>query len=152
LPSEVIFSKNNKEWFEQKFGDQFYHFTLDEWVFTPDYTREKLLNHFQVHTLKGFSIEDLTAAQVAAGAILQYLADTSHAQLGHIRKISRIHPEEYLWMDRFTIRNLELLQPAFTTGKALIDVVDTTVTPMGSRLIRKWLLLPLCNLSAIQKR
>ncbi len=152
LPSEVIFAKSNLAWFEKKFGDQFYHFSMDEWIFTQDFAREKLLTHFEVLTLKGYSIEDLTAAQIAAGACLQYLADTSHGQLQHIRTISRIHPDEYLWMDRFTIRNLELLYPAFPTGKALVDIVDTTITPMASRMMRKWLLLPLCNLTAIHRR
>lgn len=152
LPAEVIFAKSNLAWFEKAYGDQFYHFTLDEWVYTLDFAREKLLSHFDVLTLKGYGIEDLTAAQIAAGACLQYLSDTAHAQLPHMRTISRIHPEAYLWMDRFTIRNLELLHPAFPTGKALVDVMDTTVTPMGSRMMRKWLLLPLCNIEAIRRR
>lgn len=152
LPSEVIFAKSNLNWFEKKFGEQFYHFSLDEWVFTLDFAREKLLNHFEVLSLKGYSIEDLTAAQIAAGACLQYLSDTAHGKLQHIRTISRIHADEYLWMDRFTIRNLELLYPAFPTGKALIDIIDTTITPMASRMMRKWLMLPLCNLNAIHRR
>ncbi len=152
LPVEVVFAKGSLPWFEKKYGDQFYNYTLDDWVFTEEYAKEKLLGHFEVLSLKGFSIEELHAAQVAAGAILQYLTDTAHGKLQHIRTIHRIHPEEFLWMDRFTIRNLELLYPAFPTGKALVDVVDTAVTPMGSRLMRKWLLLPLCNLNAIHRR
>jgi DNA mismatch repair protein MutS len=152
LPSEVIFAKGSSDWFDKKYGDQFYRFTLDDWVYTLDFAREKLLSHFEVLTLKGFSVEELSAAQIAAGAALQYLTDTAHGKLQHIQQISRIHPEEHLWMDRFTIRNLELLHPAFPTGKALIDVVDSSVTPMGSRLMRKWLLLPLCQLKSIHRR
>ncbi len=145
-PSEVIFSNANKGAFERIFGSEFFTFNLPEWVFTLDYCREKLIEHFEVKSLKGFSIEELEAGQIAAGACFQYLSDTQHDKLKHIRTIGRIHPDQYLWMDRFTIRNLELIQPAFPTGKALIDVIDTTISPIGSRLMRKWMLLPLKSL------
>ena len=151
-PAEVIFAKAHRDAFERRFGDAYYSFTLDEWVFTPEYGREKLLEYFKVQSLKGFGIEDLEAGQTAAGACLQYLADTQHQGLKHLRTINRLHSEEYLWMDRFTIRNLELLHPAFPTGKALIDVIDTTASPMGSRLVRKWLLLPLRSIHQIEGR
>jgi len=151
-PSEVIFSSANKKSFERIFGSEFFTFNLPEWVFTLDYCREKLIEHFEVTSLKGFSIEELEAGQIAAGACLQYLNDTQHDKLKHIRTISRIHPDQYLWMDRFTIRNLELITPAFPTGKALIDVIDTTNSPMGSRLMRKWLLLPLKSLPQVNAR
>jgi len=151
-PSEVIFSNAHKSAFERIFGSEFFTFNLPEWVFALDYCREKLVEHFEVKSLKGFSIEELEAGQIAAGACLQYLSDTQHDKLKHIRTIGRIHPDQYLWMDRFTIRNLELLHPAFPTGKALIDVIDTTISPMGSRLMRKWMLLPLKSLPAVQAR
>ena len=151
-PAEVILSKQHREAFERTFGSEYFTFFLDEWVYTADFCREQLTDHFEVQSLKGFSIEELEAAQIAAGACLQYLNDTRHDKLKHIRSISRIHPDRYLWMDRFTIRNLELIQPAFATGKALVDVIDTTVSPMGSRLLRKWILLPLRSLEAINER
>ena len=151
-PSEVLVTKGQRHQYEKHFGDSWYLFPLDEWVYTLDFGREKLLTHFEVQSLKGFGIEELEAGQIAAGACLHYLAETRHDSLAHIRTISRIHPDEYLWMDRFTIRNLELLQPAFQTGKALIDVVDSTISPMGSRLMRRWVLLPLRSLRAIQNR
>lgn len=151
-PAEIIFSKSRKQDFEKQFGNRYYTYPLDEWVFSFDFAREKLLDHFQVVNLKGFSIEELTEGQVAAGACLQYLNSTEHGQISHINSIARIHPDESMWMDRFTIRNLELITPAFSTGKALIDIMDETVTPMGSRLLKKWLLLPLISRSAIQNR
>ena len=151
-PSEVILSKQYRESFERLFGSTFYTFHLDEWVFTLDYCREQLVEHFEVKSLKGFSIDELEVGQIAAGACLQYLKDTRHDKLKHIRTINRIHPDKYLWMDKFTIRNLELLEPSFATGKALIDVIDSTVSPMGSRLMRKWLLLPLKTLEQVEQR
>lgn len=151
-PSEIILAKAHKEAFEKRFGSEYYIYTLDEWVYTLEFGRDQLLTHFEVQSLKGFSIDDLEAAQTAAGACLQYLADTQHGELQHIRSVNRIHPEEYMWMDRFTIRNLELLHPAFPTGKALVDIVDTCASPMGSRLLRKWLLLPLRAVAAIEAR
>ena len=151
-PSEVIFAKSFKSEYEKRYGDSFYAYPLDEWIFSYDFGREKLLDHFQVNTLKGFSIEELKSGQIAAGACLHYLAETENRQIRHIRAISRVVPEEYLWMDKFTIRNLELMTPAFSTGKALIDVLDSTISPMGSRLLKNWLLLPLLSKEQIDQR
>ena len=151
-PSEVLLSKGNRDKYDKMFGADAYSFNLDEWVYTADFGREKIMTHFDVDTLKGFGIDGLESAQIAAGACLYYLSETQHDSLAHIRAVSRIHPEEYLWMDRFTIRNLELIVPAFPTGKALIDIIDSTVSPMGSRLMRKWTLLPLRSIPAIEAR
>lgn len=151
-PAEIILSRSNRDDFRKLFGDDHHLSGLDEWVYTREYGREKLLGHFEVNSLKGFGIDDLEAGQAAAGACLQYLADTQHTRLRHIQSVSRIQPDTFLWMDRFTIRNLELIEPAHPTGKALIDIIDTTVSPMGSRLMRQWLLLPLRSLANIKKR
>ena len=151
-PSEVIFSKSNKGLFEKRFGGTYYTFGLEEWVYTSDYTQEKILRHFEIATLKGFGIEHLATAQIAAGAILHYLQVTKQDGLKHIRTISRIQSDHYVWMDRFTIRNLELLQPAHETGTCLLDVLDKTTSPMGARMLKKWIALPLINISEIRLR
>lgn len=151
-PSEVIFSKDKKRLFERQFGNQFFTYPLDEWIFTLDYGREKLLNHFSIHSLKGFGVEELELGQIAGGAILHYLGVTENNNNTHIRTIQRIIPDEYVWMDRFTVRNLELLSSNHPTGVAMIDVIDQTTSPMGSRLLRKWLLLPLKSQTAIEER
>lgn len=151
-PSEIIFSKANKNRFEKIFGNSFYTFGLEEWVYTTDYTTEKILRHFEIATLKGFGIEHLATAQIAAGAILHYLNATKQDGLKHIRTISRIQSDHYVWMDRFTIRNLELLQPANDTGTSLLDVLDKTTSPMGARMLKKWIALPLINLTEIKLR
>ena len=151
-PSEIIFSKANKNRFEKIIGNSYYSFTLEEWVYTEDYTAEKLLRHFEVATLKGFGIDHLATAQVAAGAILHYLATTKQDGLKHIRTIHRLQSDHYMWMDRFTIRNLELLQSAHDTGTSLLDVLDKTTSPMGARMMKKWIALPLINLREIQLR
>jgi DNA mismatch repair protein MutS len=151
-PSEVIFSKNKKRDFELLFGERFYTYTLDDWVFTPDFTREKLMEHFEVASLKGFGVESLELAQIAAGAVLHYLATTENKNLRHVNAISRIHPERYVWLDRFTIRNLELLHSQHESGTPLIDVLDKTVSPMGARMLKKWIVLPLTSLKEIESR
>lgn len=151
-PSEVIFSKDKKAVFEKRFGDKFYTFTLDEWVFTPDYTREKLLEQFEVQNLKGFGVEDMELAQMAAGATLHYLATTENKNLRHISSISRIQPDNYVWLDRFTIRNLELIHSPHETGVPLLKVMDKTVSPMGARLLKKWIVLPLKSPQQIEMR
>lgn len=152
LPSEVLISKERAKSFEKEFGDKFFVFNLDEWIFTFDYAREKLIEHFEVQSLKGFGIEDMTLAQVAAGAILHYLGTTENKNLKHITSISRIQPERYVWLDRFTIRNLELLHSAHETGIPLIRILDQTVTPMGGRLLKKWMVLPLRSSREIETR
>ncbi len=151
-PSEVLFAKDKAKAFASVFGDAFYTFKLDEWVYTHDYCREKLLHHFEVQNLKGFGVEEMEDAQIAAGAILHYLESTENRNLRHINAVSRIEPERYVWLDRFTIRNLELLYSAHDTGIALVDVLDHTVSPMGARLLKKWVVLPLKTRSAIESR
>lgn len=151
-PSEVIFAKANKSKFLSEFGDEYYHFLLDEWVFTEDYTQEMLLDHFEVASLKGFGIHELQQGQIAAGAVLHYLKSTENNQLQHINSVQRIQLDHYMWLDRFTIRNLELVHSNHPTGIPLISILDQTSTPMGGRLLRKWLLLPLIDIKEIQKR
>ncbi len=151
-PSEVLFARPSEKQFVEHFGDKLYTYKLDDWVFTHDYGRERLLEHFGVTTLKGFGIEELELAQVAAGAVLHYLAATENTHLQHITSIARIQPDRYVWLDRFTIRNLELLHSQHETGTALIDVLDRTISPMGGRLLRKWVVLPLKSLKQINAR
>ncbi|HMO40481.1 MAG TPA: DNA mismatch repair protein MutS [Saprospiraceae bacterium] len=151
-PAEVLFAKNRRKDFERWFGEKFYTFPIDEWVFTEDYTREKLLTHFEVQTLKGFGVEEFMLAQMAAGAILHYLSVTENKNLRHVNSISRIQPDRYVWLDRFTIRNLELLHSPHETGVPLIKILDCTVSPMGARLLKKWVVLPLKSQKAIEER
>jgi DNA mismatch repair protein MutS len=151
-PSEIIFSRSNKERFEKYFGEQYYTYGLEDWVFTSDYTTEKILRHFDIATLKGFGIDHLVHAQVAAGAILHYLSATKQDGLKHIRTISRLQSDQYLWMDRFTIRNLELLEPTHDTGTSLLSILDKTASPMGARMLKKWIALPLIHLKDIRSR
>lgn len=151
-PSELIFAKHHKANFIRRFGDKHHTFLLDEWVYTLDYTREKLLQHFEVASLKGFGIEQLELAQIAAGAILHYLESTENKNLKHLTAISRIQPDRYVWLDQFTIRNLELIYSAHATGSSLLQVMDQTVSPMGARLLKKWVVLPLKSAQAIQDR
>ena len=151
-PSEVIFSKDRRKQFEGRFGEKFYLYTLDEWVFTTDYAREKLLKHFEVQNLKGFGVEDMELGQIAAGAALHYLESTENKNLKHISSITRIHQDRYVWLDRFTIRNLELLSSPHETGVSLLKILDQTVSPMGARLLKKWMVLPLKSKAAIDSR
>lgn len=151
-PSEILFSKGRRKDFEQFFGDKFYTYHLDDWVYSEDYTREKLLNHFQVNNLKGFGVEEMGFAQIAGGAILHYLETTENKNLKHINRMSRIQSDQFVWLDRFTIRNLELVSSPHDSGIPLIDVLDHTISPMGARLLRKWVLMPLKSLSAIKGR
>lgn len=151
-PSEIIFAKNHKKDFQQRFGDKFYTFLLDEWVYTLDFTREKLLDHFDVSSLKGFGVEALELGQIAAGGILHYLATTENKNLQHINQISRIHTDRYVWLDQFTIRNLELIFSPHQTGASLLQIMDHTVSPMGARLLKKWVVLPLKSSLAINAR
>lgn len=151
-PSEVLYQKQKANYFKEQFGDSFYTYGLDEWLFSEHYGQEVLLNHFQTLSLKGFGIDDLPLAAVAAGAIIHYLKDTEHSQLAHIGNIQRITRDDFLWMDRFTIQNLELLDSAREGGQYLLKVLDNTVSPMGSRLLRRWLLFPLQDLNKIKER
>ncbi|MBP9078371.1 MAG: DNA mismatch repair protein MutS, partial [Haliscomenobacter sp.] len=151
-PSEILFSKDRRKLFEKSFGDKFYTFALEEWVFTRDFATEKLHRHFEVQNLKGFGIEGLELAQIAAGAVLHYLATTENNNLRHISRINRVQPDRYVWLDRFTIRNLELLHSPHDTGIPLIRILDQTISPMGARLLKKWIVLPLKEKSAIEQR
>ncbi len=152
LPSEVIMPKGQLKDFMKHFGDSFYSYGLDEWIYTEDNTRELLINHFQVTSLKGFGIEELTGAKIAAGAILHYLHSSEKKELGHVNSISRLANDKYVWLDRFTIRNLELISSHNIGGVPLIQVLDQTITPMGSRLMKKWITLPLLSKPAIESR
>ncbi|MGB4841038.1 MAG: DNA mismatch repair protein MutS [Saprospiraceae bacterium] len=151
-PSEIIFSKAYQKEYSKTFGDRYYFYTLEEWVYMPDYTREKLLNKFSVSNLKGFGIEELELGQVAAGAIIHYLSTTQNNKTAHISGITRIQSEHYVWLDRFTIKNLELLKSSHESGTSLAQVIDKTSTPMGARLLRNWILLPLLSIERIQAR
>jgi DNA mismatch repair protein MutS len=151
-PSEVIISKKQIDQFKTLSQDKFYQFAIDDWVFQFDYCNEKLLNHFGTTTLKGFGIGHLKAAIVAAGSALYYLEHNQQNNIGHINAISRIDEEKYVWFDQFTIRNLEILYPSYPGGKSLIDILDLTRTPMGSRLLKKWVVLPLKDLHEINQR
>ena len=151
-PSEVIYSKQKHSKFEDNFGDRYYTYKLEDWVFSEDFGRETLNNHFGTKNLKGFGIEDLDCGIIAAGAILHYISEAQHHKLGHISKISRIEEDKYVWLDRFTTRNLELIHSQHTNGSTLIDVIDDTVTPMGGRLMKRWTVLPLKEKKQINAR
>lgn len=142
-PKEVLYDRRHKESFERYFGNRFFTFELDDWVFTEQSARQKLHRHFGVKNLKGFGVDHLTSGITAAGAILQYLDITQHTQIGHITALTRIEEERYVRLDKFTIRSLELLQPMQDDGSSLLDVIDRTVSPMGGRLLRRWLVFPL---------
>lgn len=151
-PAEILYAKGSKSRLEVLLGNDYYAFGLDDWIFTTDYTREKILRHFEIASLKGFGIEDLIAGHVAAGAILHYLHATKQDGLKHIRTIRRLQAGQYLWMDRFTLRNLEILAPLQPSGRSLLDILDQTISPMGARLLRRWLALPLVEMAAIRRR
>ena len=151
-PKEVLFDRDRKQDFERYFGVRLVTFELDDWVFTEQTAMQKLLKHFKVKSLKGFGIDHLRSGIIAAGAILQYLEITQHTQIGHITNISRIEDEKYVRLDKFTIRSLELVQPMQEDGRSLLDVVDRTVSPMGGRLLRRWIIFPLKDKVAIESR
>lgn len=149
-PAEVIFVRNKQKLFKDLFGVKFFTYGLDEWIFADVYATESLLKHFGTHSLKGFGVESLKEGIIAAGAILHYLKDTEHPNLAHITSLQRIDKDDHLWMDRFTIRNLELLGTEGNTS--LLKVIDTTVSPMGARLLKRWMLMPLNDFSKINER
>jgi DNA mismatch repair protein MutS len=151
-PAEVILPKSRVKEFAALYGDKFYTNTLEDWIFTRDFGREKLLTHFQTASLKGFGVEELDLAQTAAGAALHYLAAMENNRLAHITSLSRLQTEKFVWLDRFTIRNLELVNSNHENGISLLQVLDKTISPMGARLLKKWVLLPLTNLTQIQER
>lgn len=151
-PSEVLFLKGKQSKFTENFGNKFYFFQLDDWVFSDDFAQDILLNHFKTKSLKGFGVDNLKDATIAAGAALHYLSETKNDKIQHIASISRIEEDNFVWLDRFTIRNLELIGSPNHDATTLIDVIDKTVSPMGSRLMKRWLLLPLKDIALINKR
>ena len=151
-PSEVLVQKQHKQQFLELFENRYYTFYLDDWVFQPEYAQETLQNHFNVKSLKGFGVQDLKYGIIAAGAVLYYLSETQHKQLKHIQSISRIAEDNYVWMDRFTVRNLELYAPNSVNAITLLNVIDKTISPMGGRLLKRWLALPLKKIEAIKNR
>jgi DNA mismatch repair protein MutS len=151
-PTEVIYCKQFRARFDGLFSNDYSTYALEDWIYGYDYAYEKLTTHFKTTTLKGFGVEDYTEAIVAAGAILHYLDDTEHKDTSHIASISRIDEDRYVWLDRFTVRNLEIVTSQQDSGVPLIDIVDRTVTPMGSRQLRKWMILPLKEKEAIEER
>jgi DNA mismatch repair protein MutS len=151
-PAEVVFQRPLQKLFKEQFGTKFYTYALDEWIFDKTYAEESLLKHFGTHSLKGFGVEDMECGMVAAGAILHYLKDTEHPNLQHITSLQRINRDDHLWMDRFTIRNLELVGNTYGAGKTLLSVLDNTVSAMGARLLKRWLLMPLNNIEKINQR
>ncbi|MEJ7912329.1 MAG: DNA mismatch repair protein MutS, partial [Chitinophagaceae bacterium] len=151
-PAEVIFQRHNQRKFKEEFGVKFYTYTLDEWIFTEQYAGELLLKQFNTHSLKGFGIEGFSNGLIAAGAVLHYLRDTEHPNLQHITSVQRLEQNDYLWMDRFTIRNLELLNSASEGGATLLKTLDHTTTPMGARLLKRWIVFPLKDITPISER
>nr|WP_315157709.1 DNA mismatch repair protein MutS [uncultured Flavobacterium sp.] len=151
-PSEVLVPKNNKNTFRETFGDDYHSFYLEDWIYKEDYAFESLIKHFQTTSLKGFGVEELKEGIVASGAILYYLSETQHNRVQHITAIQRIAEDAYVWMDRFTIRNLELYHSYNPNAVTLLDVIDRTLSPMGGRLLKRWLALPLKDAAKIQSR
>ena len=151
-PKEVLYDKNRKREFEQYFGNKLCVFELDDWVFTEQNARQKLLKHFGTKSLKGFGVEHLKEGIIASGAIMQYLELTQHTNINHITSLKRLEEEKYVRLDKFTIRSLELLQPMQEDGKSLLDIIDRTITPMGGRMLRRWTVFPLKDVTQINNR
>ena len=151
-PKEVLYMRGKKREFEEAFGNKFFTFELDDWMMTRDATHERLVKQFNVQSLKGFGVDNLPQGVIAAGAILHYLDATQHLQTGHIQHLSRIEEDKYVWMDRFTIRNLELLSGQRENSTTLYDIIDRTITPMGGRLLHRWMAFPLKEVRPIRNR
>ena len=151
-PKEVLFERGRKPMFEGNFGNKFFTFELDDWIFTEQSANSKLLSHFETKNLKGFGVDHLKNGIIAAGAILYYLEQTQHTQISHIRSISRIEEDKYVRMDKFTIRSLELLGSMNDGGKSLLEVMDKTISPMGGRMLRRWMVFPLKDVRPIEER
>lgn len=151
-PAEVIFQRHKQKKFKEYFNSKVYTYSLDEWIFDKGYAEEQLLKHFQTHSLKGFGVDDLKAGLIAAGAIIHYLKDTEHPNLQHITSIQRLDRDDFLWMDRFTIRNLELVHGNSEGNHTLLTVLDNTVSPMGARLLKRWIVFPLKAIQKINER
>ncbi len=151
-PTEILYQKNKSKEYQELFGDKYYTFRLEDWVFTKDFSNESLNNHFETKSLKGFGVENLNLAVIAAGAILFYLSENQQNRLGHITSISRIEEEKYVWLDRFTVRNLELISSPHENATTLADILDKTKTPMGGRMMKRWIVLPLKDEQPINDR
>ena len=151
-PNEILVSKAHKTEFLGVFGNQFHTFFTEDWLFQEDYAIETLTNHFKTNSLKGFGVDQLSHGIIASGVVLHYLSETQHRQLQHINTIKRIAEEEYIWMDRFTIKNLELYNSPHSNAVTLLDVIDHTISPMGGRMLKRWLALPLKNIEKIRRR
>ena len=151
-PSEVVLQRKKQRWFTEHFAEKYYCNTFEDWVFAPDFARELLLKQFGTASLKGFGVEDLDMGIIAAGAVLYYLQDTQHNQTANITQLSRVERDRYVWLDRFTIRNLELVSSPNDNARTLLDVIDQAQTPMGSRLMRRWVLMPLKEKAPIEER
>ncbi|HJN53689.1 MAG TPA: DNA mismatch repair protein MutS [Flavobacteriaceae bacterium] len=151
-PSEILISKQRKLNFLSKFNNKFQLFFLEDWVYQYDFAIESLCNHFKTKSLKGFGVEKLKDGLISAGAIMHYLSETQHQKINHITSINRIPKDDYVWMDGFTIKNLEIFHSFSSEGKSLIDVIDQTISPMGGRLLKRWVALPSKNIKLIQKR
>ncbi|MBP7613941.1 MAG: DNA mismatch repair protein MutS, partial [Paludibacter sp.] len=151
-PKEVLFDRSKRKDFEANFGTKFFTYALEDWAFTPDSANERLLKHFETKNLKGFGVDNLPNAVVAAGAILHYLDLTHHQQTGHITQLSRIEEERFVWLDRFTVRNLELYGTINEGGRTLLDVIDKTISPMGARMLKRWVAFPLKDVKPINER
>lgn len=151
-PKEVLFERGKKPMFEGNFGSKFFTFELDDWVFTEASAREKLLKHFETKNLKGFGVEHLKNGIIASGAILQYLDMTQHYQIGHITSLARIEEDKYVRLDKFTVRSLELIGSMNEGGTSLLDVIDHTISPMGARLLKRWIVFPLKDVKPINER
>lgn len=151
-PKEVLVERGKKKYFEENFGSRFFIFELDDWVFTADAAKDRLLKHFETKNLKGFGVEHLINGVIAAGTILHYLDSTQHTQISHITSLSRIEEDKYVRLDKFTVRSLELISTMNEGGKTLLDILDKTVSPMGARMIRRWLVFPLKDKKPIENR
>jgi DNA mismatch repair protein MutS len=151
-PAEVVFQRHKQKSFKEYFGPKVYSYTLDEWIFTEAYAEESLLKHFQTHSLKGFGVEEMKKGLIAASAVLHYLKETEHPNLQHITSLQRIHRDDFLWMDRFTIRNLELVTGNSEGNQTLLSVLDNTASPMGARLLKRWIIFPLKDIRKINER
>ncbi len=151
-PKEVLYQRGRTNEFNAIFGSKYYTFNLEDWVYTSDAANDRLIRHFETSSLKGFGVQNLKLAVISAGAILHYLDITQHQRLSHVSGLSRIEEEHYVWLDRFTIRNLELFAPIHESGKSLIEVIDKTISPMGSRLLKRWMALPLKDIDPINER
>ena len=151
-PKEVLFDRSKRRDFEELFGTKFFTYALEDWAYTPDSANERLLKHFETKNLKGFGVDNLPNGVVAAGAIMHYLDQTHHQQTGHITTLSRIEEERFVWLDRFTVRNLELYGSINEGAKTLLDIIDKTISPMGARMLKRWLAFPLKDVKPINER